>query len=551
MPVSPTWRRKSQQLTERDLRLGTRQNSTSSRLDVAGPNAREYSSQAAHAMQRDDVDEIAAIPLPTSPQSEVLPDANSLTQFTMQVVNAQDKHDDGTHDDVSATKQRIDEGDAHNEHVSIGLIAETIFAAAFDFTLQNTVAEAATATLAAPIEVQSPPPPTPPSKSEVLPRMSNDTNTEATFQDVPLEPPPPPSEKPDYPSIAQPQPANGHVEKSPETPRTPSAKRDFTRTRNGSSDSSSAGHQRSLTMSSGNTVSVVLISTALETIAASKEARRSVPLKEAVDNALSMVRSGQGGDKPREIFEPLRLACESGNEKLMIASLDCISKLISYSFFVDNETPAEHGMTPPGSPNPSAQRNSFAASQTNLRPPNLVDLVTHTITACHTETTSDAVSLQIVKALLSLVLSSTILVHQSSLLKAVRTVYNIFLLSPDPVNQTVAQGGLTQMVHHVFSRCKLNLSKSSDSIVSETTISSSSSPKQNGNRNDLEKTESSATWPESQSPPMKLPDSHYENATENGRVHGMSQHSTHIHDVVSESHHQDDSRTQSEFHQRE
>jgi brefeldin A-inhibited guanine nucleotide-exchange protein len=46
-------------------------------------------------------------------------------------------------------------------------------------------------------------------------------------------------------------------------------------------------------------------------------------------------------------------------------------------------------------------------------------------------------------------------VHQSSLLKAVRTVYNIFLLSTDPVNQTVAQGGLTQIVNHVFARCKI------------------------------------------------------------------------------------------------
>ena len=44
------------------------------------------------------------------------------------------------------------------------------------------------------------------------------------------------------------------------------------------------------------------------------------------------------------------------------------------------------------------------------------------------------------------------LVHQSSLLKAVRTVYNVFLLSNDAPNQIVAQGGLTQMVHHVFQR---------------------------------------------------------------------------------------------------
>lgn len=222
----------------------------------------------------------------------------------------------------------------------------------------------------------------------------------------------------------------------------------------------SLGHARKFTMSQGNTVSVVLISSALETIAASREAKRSGPLREAVEKALNLLRSGEGGDKPSEIFEPLRLACETQSEKLQIASLDCISKLIAHSFFVDTEPhePGRHHVTsPPMSPALSATRG--VESQANLRPPSLVDSVTHTITACHTETTPDTVSLQIVKALLSLVLSSNILVHQSSLLKAVRTVYNIFLMSPDPVNQTVAQGGLTQMVHHVFSRVKLNDSR--------------------------------------------------------------------------------------------
>ncbi|KAJ3933222.1 MAG: hypothetical protein NXY57DRAFT_892523 [Lentinula lateritia] len=211
--------------------------------------------------------------------------------------------------------------------------------------------------------------------------------------------------------------------------------------------SNSITHRRSLTISRGNnSVSAVLISSALETIASSKDAKRSAPLKESTQKALDLIRSNQGGDHPKEIFEPLRLACETRNEKLMIASLDCISKLISYSFFAESPLSANSDYnSPPNSPGPSLEDNL----------PSLVDLVAHTITACHTENTPDAVSLQIVKALLSLVLSPTVLVHHSSLLKAVRTVYNVFLLSTDPVNQMVAQGGLTQMVHHVFTRCKI------------------------------------------------------------------------------------------------
>ncbi|KAF9247274.1 hypothetical protein BU15DRAFT_39296 [Melanogaster broomeanus] len=250
---------------------------------------------------------------------------------------------------------------------------------------------------------------------------------------------------------------NGHTNGRPQTPSTTSP--------------SHSAHKRSFTISKGHTVSVVLISSALETILSSKEAKRSLPLRDSAQKALEMIRAGQGGDRPREIFEPLRLACETRSEKLMIASLDCISKLISYSFFAD-ESSAHSLLSPPPSPALHG-RQSMSGSQTNIPQPSLVDLVVHTITSCHSEATPETVSLQVVKALLSLILSPTIYVHHSSLLKAVRTVYNVFLLSTDPVNQTVAQGGLTQMVHHVFMRCMSG--KPAESDEGTTTRSSVSS----------------------------------------------------------------------------
>ena len=245
-------------------------------------------------------------------------------------------------------------------------------------------------------------------------------------------------------------------------------------------DSAASSHRRSLTLSKGRTISAALITSALETIASSKDAKRSAPLRESVQHALDMVKHGQGGDRPRELFEPLRLACETRNEKLMIASLDCISKLISYSFFTETSPPsAQQGLpSPPPSPGPGASRHSTSSStHPSVPAPTLVDLVVHTITSCHSESTPDTVSLQIVKALLALVLSPTILVHQSSLLKAVRTVYNIFLLSTDPINQTVAQGGLTQMVNHVFARCKLDTPPFPTSESTATVASSRGSEK--------------------------------------------------------------------------
>jgi brefeldin A-inhibited guanine nucleotide-exchange protein len=217
-----------------------------------------------------------------------------------------------------------------------------------------------------------------------------------------------------------------------------------------SSATSLASHR---TNGSRSFVSPVVFTTALETIAASREAKRSSPFKNSVDHALELVKSGRGAENPREIFEPLRMAVETHNEKLMVTGLDCIAKLVSHGFFAEDILPEHAYNSPPPSPAPGAVPGSAEGHSTAQMP--LADLITSTITSAYTDTTPDAVSLQIVKALLSLVLSPTILVHHSSLLKAVRTVYNVFLLSNDPVNQMVAQGGLTQMVNHVFGRCKV------------------------------------------------------------------------------------------------
>ncbi|KAI0353492.1 Sec7-domain-containing protein [Trametes cingulata] len=315
----------------------------------------------------------------------------------------------------------------------------------------------------------------PPTESSHTPAASSgDVHVPARNTEDSAPPPTPPA-KPVPPTPASP--ATRRESIPPSSPRTtdrhfrPSIdSRPSTPNGRFSSRPSTDSHKRSLTLSKGNTVSVVLISSALETIAASKEAKRSAPLRDSVQRALEMVKSGQGGDRPREIFEPLRLACETRNEKLMIASLDCISKLISYSFFAETSSSQQAPSSPPPSPGPNSRNSMSNGSHSSLPPPSLVDLVVHTITSCHNESTPETVSLQIVKALLALVLSPTILVHQSSLLKAVRTVYNIFLLSVDPVNQMVAQGGLTQMVNHVFARCKLG-SSSLPNNDSTTTLS--------------------------------------------------------------------------------
>jgi len=289
--------------------------------------------------------------------------------------------------------------------------------------------------------------------------------------EVPHSPPPlpstPSSAQPHTPTRLPPLNTNGynnnHVPASVQTPPP--------RFSMSSSAAASVAQRRPsttsfLTLAQGQTLSVVLITSALDIIAQSKEAKRSQHLRDATEHALNMLRQGLGADKPREIFEPLRLACETKNDKLQVASLDCIAKLTAYAFFVEATPHTNAYASPPGSP---------SASTTNLHT-SLADIVTHTITNCYTESTPDTVSLQIVKALLGLVLSPHTLVHHSSLLKAVRTVYNIFLLSQDPMNQNIAQGSLTQMMHHIFARCQLSTDPIGPSDVPTSTSRSSLNP---------------------------------------------------------------------------
>lgn len=60
--------------------------------------------------------------------------------------------------------------------------------------------------------------------------------------------------------------------------------------------------------------------------------------------------------------------------------------------------------------------------------------------------------MQIIKALLTVVTSQHVEVHEGTVLMAVRTCYNIFLASKNLINQTTARATLTQMLNVIFMR---------------------------------------------------------------------------------------------------
>ena len=187
--------------------------------------------------------------------------------------------------------------------------------------------------------------------------------------------------------------------------------------------------------------SIVFVVSALDQIAASKESRKRKPLGDAAQKALDAIKRLDSSPNPEIIFEPLRLATETASIPLTTTALDCIGKLISYSYFsVPTDPHVPDG--PPG--------------QQQLP---LIDRAIETICDCfQSEATPSEIQLQIVKSLLAAVLNDKLIVHGSGLLKAVRQVYNIFLLSKSNPNQQVAQGTLTQMVGTVFERVTARLS---------------------------------------------------------------------------------------------
>ncbi|CAG8894953.1 unnamed protein product [Penicillium egyptiacum] len=195
----------------------------------------------------------------------------------------------------------------------------------------------------------------------------------------------------------------------------------------------------SMTQRSSPVSSTVFIVTALDNIAASRDARRDKKLEDATQVALANIRQpdGQAID-PELIFRPLHLASKALSIPLQVTALDCIGKLITYSYFAF----------------PSAETDNTA---TREQPP-LIERAIDAICDCfENEATAVEIQQQIIKSLLAAVLNDKIVVHGAGLLKAVRQIYNIFIYSKSSQNQQIAQGSLTQMVSTIFDRVRTRM----------------------------------------------------------------------------------------------
>ncbi|GLT74209.1 hypothetical protein SLA2020_460200 [Shorea laevis] len=133
------------------------------------------------------------------------------------------------------------------------------------------------------------------------------------------------------------------------------------------------------------------------------------------------------------VLNPLRLAFETKNLKILEPALDCLHKLISY----------DHLEGDPG-----------LDSGTNVP---LFTEILNMVCSSVDNSSPDSTILQVLKVLLTSVASTKFRVHGEPLLGVIRVCYNIALHSKSPINQATSKAMLTQMISIVFRRMETDL----------------------------------------------------------------------------------------------
>lgn len=227
---------------------------------------------------------------------------------------------------------------------------------------------------------------------------------------------------------------------------------------------SSPSHKRTESILSTNTIAsntkstLLLAKNTFETILQEKEIKKYPNAQKIIESTMSRVEQtmGQSGSFTLDsidsilIFEALRASCRTKSSHIKRKALDCLSKLFSFRALDESLL-----INPPDS---MASNDQNQNTQDGITPPPkqlLIDAAIDTIADCFDgEGTNEKLELQIVRALSSCILAedATSLCHGQSLLKAIRTIYNIFVFSLNPSNQGIAQATLTQVISYVFER---------------------------------------------------------------------------------------------------
>jgi brefeldin A-inhibited guanine nucleotide-exchange protein len=150
-------------------------------------------------------------------------------------------------------------------------------------------------------------------------------------------------------------------------------------------------------------------------------------------------------DNYKEILKPFEIACGSNSPEILSIAVDCLGKLFAsnnWPFPDDGKQIADLG-SDKGSTAPEEETGELVSF--------IIDTICNAFIG---ESTDESVQFQIIKALQTAIgcTEASHKLHGAILLKAIRTTYNIFLLSKSEDVQVVSQGAVQQMIQAIFAR---------------------------------------------------------------------------------------------------
>jgi brefeldin A-inhibited guanine nucleotide-exchange protein len=197
----------------------------------------------------------------------------------------------------------------------------------------------------------------------------------------------------------------------------------------------------------------------LDLLQTSREAKKVQGLGIAITESL------EGLENPNTIqmiiFTPFKIACRSGIEELQTIAIDCLGKLFAYQYWKRSEAVplAKTAFPLPQKKQKDKEKDDTGVFEDDHEVEEVVNQMnTYAInTICESfegESTAEKVQLQIIKALQQAANNEdqNSVLHGAGLLKVIRTIYNIFLLSLSAEVQEQAQNTVSQMIQNVFSK---------------------------------------------------------------------------------------------------
>eukprot|EP00878_Enallax_costatus_P013661 GHUV01014284.1.p1 GENE.GHUV01014284.1~~GHUV01014284.1.p1 ORF type:complete len:388 (+),score=152.77 GHUV01014284.1:458-1621(+) len=154
------------------------------------------------------------------------------------------------------------------------------------------------------------------------------------------------------------------------------------------------------------------------------------------------------------VMQVLSMAVDTLRSNIVEAALDLVHKLIAFRYLQG----AAHGLPsdkhedePPAAADASKLKSAADLAQPAATQVTPQALAVQLICRCD-EIPDEGVEVLLLRGLLTASTSLTFTLHGQALLLAVRTCYNLHLMSRSEVNQTTAKAALTQMLNVVFQR---------------------------------------------------------------------------------------------------